>query len=69
MNKDMKESANIKPRPSKQSFLHYCKELWNNNSHQENYWNAENVDNELKTMEELKEALRKTMENYLVKVT
>jgi len=68
MNKDMKESANINPGPSKESFLHYYKELWNNNSHQENYWNTENVDNEIITMEELKEAL-KNMENYLVKVT
>jgi len=55
MNKDVKESANINPGPSKESFLHYCKELWNNN--QENYWNTENVDIEIITMEELKEAL------------
>ena len=33
MNKDMKESTNINPVPSKELFLHYYKELWNNNSH------------------------------------
>jgi hypothetical protein len=67
MNKDMKESANINPGPSKESFLHYYKELWNNN--QENYWNTENVGSEIITMGELKEVLGKNMENYLVKVT
>ena len=69
MNKDMKESANINPGLSKEKFLHYYEELLNNNSGQKNYWNTENVENEIITMEELKEALRKSMENYLVKVT
>jgi hypothetical protein len=69
MNKDMKESANINLGPSKESFLHYYKELWNTNFHQENYWNTENFGSEIITMGELKEALRKNMENYLGKVT
>jgi hypothetical protein len=35
----------------------------------ENDWNTENVDSEIITMEELKRALRKNMENHLAKVT
>jgi hypothetical protein len=57
MNKDMKESTNINPGSSKESFLHDYKELWNNNSCQENYLITENVDSEVITMEELTEAL------------
>ena len=57
MKKDIKESANINPGPSKETFLHsYI--LWTNNSLQENYWNTENVDDKIITMEELKEALK-----------
>jgi len=37
MNTDIKESANIYPLSSKKTFLHYYKELWTNNSLQENY--------------------------------
>ena len=37
MNKDIKESANIKPGPSKETSLLYYKELWTSNSLQENY--------------------------------
>ena len=58
MSKDIKESANINPGPSKETFLHYYKEIWN----------TENVDDEIITMEELKEALKK-MENHLTKIT
>ena len=57
MNIDIKESANINPRPSKAAFLHYYKELWTNNPLQENYWNTENIDDKFITMEELKETL------------
>jgi hypothetical protein len=32
MNKDIQESSNINPGPSKETFLHYYKELWTNNS-------------------------------------
>jgi hypothetical protein len=32
MKKDIKESANIEPGPSKEIFLHYYKELWKNSS-------------------------------------
>jgi len=42
MNKDIKESANINPGTRKKKF-HCYKELWTNNSLQENYWNTENV--------------------------
>jgi hypothetical protein len=68
MNKNIKESANINPGPSKETFLHNYKELWTHNSLQEKYWNTENVDDEIAIMEELKEALQK-MENHLVKIT
>ena len=68
MNIDIKESANINPRPSKAAFLHYYKELWTNNSLQENYWNRDDVDDKI-TMEELKEELKKQkMENQLAKI-
>jgi hypothetical protein len=30
MNIDTEESANINPGPSKETFLHYYKELWTN---------------------------------------
>ena len=30
MNTDIKESANIKPSPSKETFLHYYKAWWTN---------------------------------------
>jgi hypothetical protein len=36
--------------------LHFHKELWTNNYFQENYWNTENVDDAIITMEKLKEA-------------
>jgi hypothetical protein len=58
MNKDVKGSANINPDPSYETFLHYYKELWANYSLQENVWNTENVNDEIITMEELKEALK-----------
>jgi hypothetical protein len=58
MSKDIKESANINPGQSKETFLHYYKEIWN----------TENVDDEIITMEELKEAVKK-MENHLTKIT
>jgi hypothetical protein len=57
MNKYIKESANINPGPSKETFLHHYKEIWTSNSLQENFWNTENVDDKIITMEELKEAL------------
>ena len=52
------DSSNINPDPSKETFLHYYKELWTNDSLQGYYWNKGNVDNEIVTMEELKEALK-----------
>ena len=57
MNKYIKESANIHPGPSKETFLHNYKEIWTSNSLQEHFWNTENVDDKIITMEELKEAL------------
>jgi hypothetical protein len=66
MNKDIKEAANIKPGPSKEIFLHYYKELWNNNFLQENYWDTENVDDQRLAMEELKTVLK--MENYIAEI-
>jgi hypothetical protein len=42
-NKDIKKPANTNAGPSKETFLYY-KELWTNNSLQENCWNTENVD-------------------------
>jgi len=44
MNIDIKESANIYPGPSIETFLHYYEELWTNNSLQENYRKTENKD-------------------------
>ena len=44
MNKDIKQTANIKPDPSKEIFWHYYKELWTNHSIQENDWNKETDD-------------------------
>jgi len=41
MNKDIKGSANIKPGWSKEKFVHYYKELWNNKPLEENYCNTE----------------------------
>lgn len=49
--KDYTESANIKPGPSKEIFLHCYKKLWANDSLQEYYWNRENIDDEIITME------------------
>jgi hypothetical protein len=70
MNRDVKESANISPGPSNEIFLHYYKELWNNNFLQENFWNTENVDDKIITMEKLKEALKKQkIGNHLAKIT
>jgi len=58
MNKDINESANINPGPSKETFfLHNYEELWTYNSLQENYWNTKNAD-EIVTVEELKAALK-----------
>jgi hypothetical protein len=64
----IKESVNINSGPSTETFLHYDKELWTGNSHQENYWNTDNVDNKIITIEKLKEALKK-MEYYQAKIT
>jgi hypothetical protein len=58
MNKDIIESTNITPGPSKAVFLHYYKEIWTNISLQENYLNTENVEDSIITMEKLKEALK-----------
>jgi len=41
MNKDIKESANIKPGPSKETLLLYYKDLQTSDSPQENYYNSE----------------------------
>jgi hypothetical protein len=69
MNKDIKESANIKPGPSKETLLLYYKELWTSNSLHENYSNAENVDGII-TIKELKEAQKKIKnKNHLTEVT
>lgn len=58
MNTDIIESANISPGSSKEIFLLYYKEL------------QTLIDDEIITMEELKEALKKQeMENHLVKIT
>ena len=54
MIKDIKESAYTNHGPSKEIFLHYYKVSQANNSLQENYWNTENADNGIITMEELK---------------
>jgi hypothetical protein len=59
MNKDIKQTANVNPGPSKEIFVYYYKELWTNNSIQENYWNND-TDDKIVTMEELKEALKKS---------
>jgi hypothetical protein len=58
MYKDITESAHVKPGPSKENFLHYYGELWTNNSLQENYWNTENVNDEIITTGQLKEAIK-----------
>jgi hypothetical protein len=55
---NIKESANINPCPRKETFLHYCKALWITNSLQENFWNTENVNDEIITMEELKKSTK-----------
>jgi hypothetical protein len=59
MNKDIKESAYTNHGASKEIFSHYYKESYANNSLQENYWNTENADDGIITMEEFK-ALKKT---------
>jgi hypothetical protein len=46
MNENIKESANINPGTRKKHF-HFYKELWTNNSLQENYWNTEYVDDKI----------------------
>jgi hypothetical protein len=58
MSNDIKESENINPGPSKETFLHNYKELWTYNALQENFWNTDNIGDEIITMEELKEALK-----------
>ena len=68
MKKDFKLSGNINSDPSKETSLHYYKALWINNTLQENYWNTENIDDGIITMEELKEALKK-MANRMAKIT
>jgi len=35
MNKDIKQTANVNPGPSKEIFAYYYKKLWANNSLQE----------------------------------
>jgi len=57
MNKDIKQTVNIKPDRSKEIFVHYYKILWTNNSIQENSWTKE-TDDKIVTMEDLKEALK-----------
>jgi hypothetical protein len=42
--KQIKESANVNPSSSKETFLPYYKELWTNNSFEENCCNAGNAD-------------------------
>jgi hypothetical protein len=59
MKMGMEESANMYPDPSKETFLLYCWELWTSNSYQEIYWNTDNVDDGIVTMEELKELNKK----------
>ena len=54
MKKDFKESTNINCNPSKETSLHYYKELQIKNSPQENYWNTENIDDGAIKMEVLK---------------
>jgi hypothetical protein len=51
MKKDIKESANINLGPSKETFS-FLKTLL------ELYWNTEDVDDKIITIEELKEALK-----------
>jgi hypothetical protein len=43
--------SKYKPGPSKYIFLHYYKELWTKDYLQEYYWNRENIDDEIITME------------------
>jgi hypothetical protein len=57
MNNGKKESSNINLGPNKEIFLYHCNFLWTNISLQENYFNTENVDDEIIIMEELKGAL------------
>jgi hypothetical protein len=52
MKKDFTKSANINPGPSKETFLHCYKESLTNNTLQEN------IEDEIITMEKLKEALK-----------
>jgi len=58
LKKDFTKSANINPAPSKEIFLYYYKKSLTNNTLQENYLNTENIEGEIITMENLKEALR-----------
>jgi len=59
MNQYCTKSANVNPGPSKETCLHYYKESMTNNSLQENYWNRENIIDEIITMEKLEETLKK----------
>jgi hypothetical protein len=65
MNKDTKKPANITPGPGKDIFLRYYKELWTDNSLQENCSNTENL--YILTMEKLRE--HKKIENNLEKIS
>jgi hypothetical protein len=70
MNKYIKESANIIPVPSKEIFFIIIGNSAIITLFEKKYCNAENVDNEIITAEELSEALKTPkLENYLVKIT
>jgi hypothetical protein len=58
MKKYFIKSANVNPGPSKETFLHYYKESMKNISLQENDWNRENIEDEIITMEKLKQTLK-----------
>ena len=68
MNTDTEELANINHGPSKETFLHYYKELWINKLSSTQLLEYRKILKEIKVMEELKETLKK-MKNHLVKIT
>jgi hypothetical protein len=70
MNEDIKEQANIKPGPRKIFYIIIGNYELINYSLQKNYWNTEDVDDKIITMEELKEALKikQKMENHPAKI-
>ena len=68
MNTDTEELANINHGPSKETFLHYYKELWINKLSSTQLLEYRKILKEIKIMEELKETLKK-MKNHLVKIT